>query len=120
MANFEAVRWNFSSSTNSEIGRSESRVVLRFSSSFPSRRVLHDQHFELCFVWDLDKSQKLKYVGYLGCMEHCLYTLLPISEFVLDEKFQRNDSKFAIPILYIRKPKVVFFVFHFVQLYVFT
>ena len=36
-------------------------------------------------------------------------TLLPISEFVLDEKFQRNGSKFAI-----------FFVFHFVQLYVFT
>ena len=71
--------------------------------------------------------------------------LLPISGFVLDKKFQRNASKFAIfwtyenpkllfPFfhfvhietlgfrtynLYVRKPKVAFSVFHFVLLYSF-
>ena len=37
-------------------------------------------------------------------------TLLPISEFVLDEKFKRNASKFA----------VAFSIFHFVLLYFFA
>ena len=34
----------------------------------------------------------------VGCLLACsiIISLLPISEFVLDEKFQRNDSKFAI------------------------
>ena len=35
-------------------------------------------------------------------------SLLPISEFVLDEKFHRNTSKFAIFYIGIRKPKVAF------------
>ena len=46
-------------------------------------------------------------------------SLLPISGFVLNEKFQRNASKFAIFYIPILKPKVAFSVFYFVQLYVF-
>ena len=48
-------------------------------------------------------------------------TLLLMSGFVLDEKFQQNASKFAIfyLILYVRKPKVAFSIFHFVLLYCF-
>ena len=38
----------------------------------------------------------------------CRYPLLPISEFVLDEKFQQNAPKFAIFYIGIRKPKIVF------------
>ena len=47
----------------------------------------------------------------------CAGALLPILRFVLDEKFQRNASKFAIFYIPIRKPKVVFAVFHFVLHY---
>ena len=45
--------------------------------------------------------------------------LLPISGFVLDERFQRNASKFAIFHIGIQKPKVAFSVFHFAQFYIF-
>ena len=46
--------------------------------------------------------------------------LLPISRFVLDKKFQQNDSKFAKFYIGIGKPKVAFSVFHFVLLYIFA
>ena len=45
--------------------------------------------------------------------------LLPLSGFVLNEKFQRNTLKFAIFYIDIRTPKVAFSVFHFVLLYFF-
>ena len=43
-------------------------------------------------------------------MKIYVYTLLPISEFVLDEKFQRNASKFAIFYIY-KNPKLLFPIF---------
>ena len=45
----------------------------------------------------------------VGCLLACsiIISLLPISEFVLDEKFQRNDSKFAIFYIY-ENPKLLF------------
>ena len=49
----------------------------------------------------------------------CTLPLLSISGFVLNEKFQRNTSKFAIFYIGIRKPKVAFSVFHFVLFYFF-
>ena len=45
-------------------------------------------------------------------------SLLPISGFVLDEKFQWNASKFAVFYMYEKwKAKVVFSIFHFGQLF---
>ena len=52
-------------------------------------------------------------------MFYATQSLLPISEFVLDEKFQRNASKFAIYIKF-TKTQSCFSVFHFVLLYNFT
>ena len=46
------------------------------------------------------------------------YTLQK-KRFAFNEMFQRNASKFAIFYVY-KKTHVVFFVFHFVQLYIFT
>ena len=42
--------------------------------------------------------------------------------FLLNKMFQQNASKFAIFYVYFmyKKPHVVFFVFHFMQLYIFT
>ena len=49
-----------------------------------------------------------------------LPALLPISEFVLNEKFQRNASKFDIFYIYVyENPKLLFSIFHFVLLYFF-
>ena len=59
-----------------------------------------------------------RYVG----MNHDIttYTLLPILRFVLDEKFQRNASKFAIFDLY-ENPKLLFpFFISCYVLYIFT
>ena len=49
-----------------------------------------------------------------------ILSLLPISGFVLDEKFQQNASKFAIFDIY-ENPKLLFpfFIFHFMLLYFF-
>ena len=52
-------------------------------------------------------------------VQYFVLSLLPISGFVLDEKFQLKASKFAIFHIPIRKPKVAFSVFHFVLLYCF-
>ena len=46
-----------------------------------------------------------------------LHTLFRNKRYTLNEMFQQNASKFAI--IY-KKTHVVFFVFHFVQLYIFT
>ena len=68
---------------------------------------------------DIVRDKVIFLLNYYACRYH-ISTLLPISEFALDEKFQRNASKFAIFYIGIRKPKVAFSVFHFVVLYIFT
>ena len=56
----------------------------------------------------------------------CSFSILPVSDslfrnkrFKLNLMLLRNASKFAI-FFVIRKPRLGFFVFHFVQLYIFT
>ena len=87
--------------------------------------------------WTFIPSIYLFLLWYLPCRNLCSTTfillqyytakaqivnisLLLISEFVFDKKFQRNASKFAIIYIHIQKPKVTFSVFHFVLLYIFT
>ena len=84
------------------------RFSTRFCSLFSTQLL---ENASTCFA-HFPKLSGLSYTT------HILKSLLPISGIVLDEKFQRNASKFAIFYIGIRRPKVAFSVFHFVQLYI--
>ena len=59
------------------------------------------------FRWVISSSINLLFLRSVGLVSWVVSTLLPISEFVLDEKFQRNASKFAIFYIY-ENPKLLF------------
>ena len=69
------------------------KVVLCSQKQFESNKSL----WRICIVGNYKVRSK----------KNCTrITLLPISEFVLDEKFQRNASKLAISYIYVQKPNL--------------
>ena len=87
MTNFEAFRWNFSLSINLKIGRSACLVCFLL-------QVFDD------LIAAIPTFNRLSYIL-------TYYILLPISEFELDEMFQRKASIFAIFCIY-ENPKLLF------------